>query len=193
MEKFPYQLLACFPNFLHSSSPNQRSHVSISPTIAHASGFAIDFELRNFRNDSTIERTSNCKRVRLTSVSFWCESKNFAIENSFGRNSNIDIFEKRMDLNRNGWTHLRQEFQQAEDDERHRRCHRQTELHESKVDAYVASADVNVRQQDDECDGWLQKAAAATDYNNDRDARGFNWWNLFGRQKASLWRSGNSL
>lgn len=50
-------------------------------------------------------------------------------------------------------THLRQELQQTEHDERHCRRHRQTELHEGKVDADVAAADVNVWQQDDECDG----------------------------------------
>lgn len=87
-------------------------------------------------------------------------------------------------------THLGQKFQQTENNERHGCGNRQAELHQGKVDADIASSNVNVRQKDDECDGRLQEATAAAYDDNHWNTRRLNWWNLLRRMEIS---HGNGL
>lgn len=75
-------------------------------------------------------------------------------------------------------TYLRKEFQQTEDDERHRGRNRQAKLHEGKVDADVAATNVNVGQEDDEGDGRLQETAATTNHDHHWNTRRFDWRDL---------------
>lgn len=91
----------------------------------------------------------------------WFEFKNFPNENSPApRYFIIDIFLRFSLRTIRNERHLRRtylwkEFQQTKNDERHRRSDWQAELHDGKVDAYVTSADVDVRQKNDERYGWL--------------------------------------
>jgi hypothetical protein len=88
-------------------------------------------------------------------------------------------------------THLRQEFEQAEHGEWHRGRHRETKLHEGKVDADVAAAHVDVGQEDDKGDGWLQKAASTANHDNHRYARWLYWRDLRGKEEENYLHSGS--